>query len=930
MLLCVYDQKSKNFEASKEFHTFLPCYCSFEMSTSYKGPRAAKASATATQKPSQESKNTGNDDAKNKQSTSKQPDLTKYAKYLQDDDTFKFDEASYKPTIRAERHQVGYSASLNQRRNRVNGDPASGVNEETGRRSRATNRPHIRSYSLNRPSTSATSGNSSSRTSAFQKNAEAAQPTSRQHSRLGEDLPTKSRISRADVLEEERESTLPKTGLFSGVFPSKDSKETMSSSSSSSSSCNGENKESSRPFSTKSTTGGTSSRASRSGRTVPGEDVRGRFQAESKSRTNESVPPNEPFDTKPSKVGSTREPSKRYFATVSDFDAQEASEDNAAQTSSTPKSRSKTSNASDTEFPQENAAPRKTYLSPESCWNSKYFPPPYESSSSDWTSHYSNHLDPSSCRESPIRGNQESEFTEPRSSPRPSYRNGIFEHLKSQGSRRSHSLDSRNRTPSRESVSPSPQSGKSRRRSRIEQMNSLNESNFESKSAFKDHLLNLTMNKDEYEDIMSDFKNGSIVEELNKVGIDDQPEIVPEIVVNEVNDGLSGCDSNSNNKSEDAFKESGNENPEQNVCASKDTVDQTTKEDIVGSDVPDSKPVATEEGAPTVNIEVSDAKDSKQETNDVVDDDANPKKQPPENSFKLLEELIQAAREKYSSPDLRKTSESQVILEPILSEEIMHKWRFQKTEFGIPTSMGITSDGCVVVADYGNSCLEYFSNSGDFEHKIEGVKPFGIVINKKDNIFVGDRRGKAIRIFDKFGADVAQWESKTFGWISGLALLQNGNLVICDRDRCKVGIYTVGGDIVTEFGSYGMNNSQICMADFIAVDSKDRIIVADSGNHCLKLFDTNGKAIGKIGSRGTDNGCLEWPKGICVDRNDNIIVADMHNNRVSMFSTTGDFVQQLLSMTPNPYNVCYGQEAGILGTLHYSLKGFSQYDVYGF
>lgn len=881
------------------------------MSASYKGPRAAKASATATQKPSQESKNSGNDDTKNKQSTSKQPDLTKYAKYLQDDDTLKFDEASYKPTIRADRHQAGYSASLNQRRNRVNGDPASGVNEDVGRRSRATNRPHIRSYSLNRPSASTTSN--------FQKNAEAAQPTSRQRSRLGDDLPTKSRISRDDVLEEEKTSTLPRTGLFSNVFPSK---ETMSSSSSSSSSTNGDDKEGSRPFSTKSTTGGMGSRASRSGRTVPGEDVPGRFQADSKSRASDSAPSNESHDTKSSKLGSTREPSKRYFATVSDFDEQEAPKDNEAQTSSTPKSRSRTTDASDTEFPRENATPRKTFLSPESCWNAKYFPPPYEPSSNDWTGPNSNHLDPSSCRESPIRGSQESEAS-PRASPRTSYRNGIFEHLKSQASRRSHSLDSRNRTPSRESVSPSPQGGKTRRRSRIEQMNSLNESNFESKSAFKDHLLNLTMNKDEYDGIMSDFKNGSMVEGLNTVGIEDESETVPEIVVNEANDGLS--DSNSNNKSEDVLKGSENENPE--VCASKDMVDQTTKEDVA-SDVPDSKPVATEEGAPAIKIEVSEAKDSKEETNDAVDGDANSKTT--ENCFKLLEELIQAAREKYSSPDLRKTSESQVILEPIYSEELTHKWRFQKTEFGIPTSMGITSDGCVVVADYGNSCLEYFSSSGDFEHKIEGVKPFGIAVNKKDNIYVGDRRGKAIRVFDKFGADVAQWESKTFGWISGIALLQNGNLVICDRDRCKVGIYTIGGEMVTEFGSYGVNNAQICMADFVAVDSKDRIIVADSGNHCLKLFDTSGKAIGKIGSRGTDDGCLEWPKGICVDRNDNIIVADMHNNRVSMFSTSGDFVQQLVSMTPNPYNVCYGQEAGILGTLHYSLKGFSQYDVYSF
>ena len=120
------------------------------------------------------------------------------------------------------------------------------------------------------------------------------------------------------------------------------------------------------------------------------------------------------------------------------------------------------------------------------------------------------------------------------------------------------------------------------------------------------------------------------------------------------------------------------------------------------------------------------------------------------------------------------------------------------------------------------------------------------------------------------------------------------------------------------------------MADFIAVDSKQRVLVADSGNHCIKAFDSNsGAFLAKFGARGVADGCLDWPKGICVDANDNVIVTDMYNNRVSMFSPDGQFVKHLVTDITNPYSVCYGQSISAIGLTQYSLDGGSQYDMYG-
>ena len=416
------------------------------------------------------------------------------------------------------------------------------------------------------------------------------------------------------------------------------------------------------------------------------------------------------------------------------------------------------------------------------------------------------------------------------------------------------------------------------------------ESELEQRNAFNERILNMRMKKEAYDYIMSDFRNGNLGSTEN------------------LNDSFSDMVDNEDNEGE----------PVEFQIPS-DTVDAALVEDSAGKS--------------DNNLVNSDLSQGKLENDLKSVDVATVATKPPEPEEvgHNLKEMIESMRTKYQATDVMDGEGNEtepVTLQPSWCEGICPKWNFQKMEFTIPTSIAITSKGCTVVADYGNSCLEFFDSDGNYEHKIEGIKPFSIVANKLDQIIVGDRKGKAIRIFDEYGADVSQWEAGLFSWISGIAVLANGNVAVYDRDRCKVGVYSSGGEKINEFASYGVNDSQLCMADFLTADGKNRIIVADSGNHCLKIFDSNGNFITKVGSRGIDDGCLEWPKGVCVDSMDNIIVADSQNNRVSMFSPCGQFVQHLVTTTPSPYSVCFSSLTKRLGVTHYALTGFSQYDVY--
>ena len=76
----------------------------------------------------------------------------------------------------------------------------------------------------------------------------------------------------------------------------------------------------------------------------------------------------------------------------------------------------------------------------------------------------------------------------------------------------------------------------------------------------------------------------------------------------------------------------------------------------------------------------------------------------------------------------------------------------------------------------------------------------------------------------------------------------------------------------------------------IAVDSKDRIIVADRMSHCVSVYDPLSLVeLFSFGRKGVSHGRFNEPMGVAVDADDNIYVADSGNHRVQIFDRTGAF-----------------------------------------
>ena len=267
------------------------------------------------------------------------------------------------------------------------------------------------------------------------------------------------------------------------------------------------------------------------------------------------------------------------------------------------------------------------------------------------------------------------------------------------------------------------------------------------------------------------------------------------------------------------------------------------------------------------------------------------------------------------------------------------------------TGLAALGDGSLVVADYGAGCVCLCDAEGRADHRVTGLKPFSVATSPWSNatvdddhrlIYVGDRRRKTLVVLDQHGCDVAQWPDNQFDWICGIACLPDGQLAVLDRSRTRqLGIYPTSGDDarpLTELGGQGSSLGDLCMAQFVAADSRGRVLVADSANHCVKAFDRRVSPPGVVAVYGTTRGSgdaqLEWPKGVAVDSADNVLVADCRNGRVVAFSVDGRPLGCVVPAVRGPFAICTIptslSDCGRLAVTTYSVNGLSEFRLHDY
>jgi len=223
-----------------------------------------------------------------------------------------------------------------------------------------------------------------------------------------------------------------------------------------------------------------------------------------------------------------------------------------------------------------------------------------------------------------------------------------------------------------------------------------------------------------------------------------------------------------------------------------------------------------------------------------------------------------------------------------------------------PSDVAFIDESTLVLADSESHQLSIYDIDGNLLSSLasEKVWPNCVACNKWGNIVCTDRQSRRTKIFDAetgtclqtIGEELWDGEFEIELRPSGVAIDSHGQVIITDTQLHKVLVYSPEGKKLREFGGKGQRSTQMLCPFYLAVDTRDNIIVSDNMNYAIKKFDNDGNYLLKIGS-GQDWGqrSFQSPYGVCVDRYGKTLVADYESNRVTMYTEDGDLLGDVVS-----------------------------------
>ncbi|XP_070554613.1 tripartite motif-containing protein 2-like [Ptychodera flava] len=186
-------------------------------------------------------------------------------------------------------------------------------------------------------------------------------------------------------------------------------------------------------------------------------------------------------------------------------------------------------------------------------------------------------------------------------------------------------------------------------------------------------------------------------------------------------------------------------------------------------------------------------------------------------------------------------------------------------------------------------------------------------------------RQQCVRRFGEPGSAKGQLSS-----ISGIAVMRNGNALVCEYSNKRLQSFTVGGkhsklfqfsnvDNFCPWDATVSSNGRIFCTDdgskkVFVIDEKGRLInrsgegkilspygiaispdsgvlyVVDHTAHCVHIYDQDGNHIQSFGNLSSEAGQLSYPTFVCVDNYGNVYVSDSSNDRVCVFDGDGTFL----------------------------------------
>jgi DNA-binding beta-propeller fold protein YncE len=192
-------------------------------------------------------------------------------------------------------------------------------------------------------------------------------------------------------------------------------------------------------------------------------------------------------------------------------------------------------------------------------------------------------------------------------------------------------------------------------------------------------------------------------------------------------------------------------------------------------------------------------------------------------------------------------------------------------------------------------------------------KPRAITIDKEDHLYLVDVTPR-IQVFTPDGEYLRGWQTPDFkhGKPSGLAIDNDGNLLVADTHYFRILTYTPQGELLADRtlgGTWGPGPGQFHFVTDAAQDSQGNFYVAEYGEYDrIQKFTPDHRFLFQWGSHGNELGQFLRPQKMAIDKQDRVWVTDACNHRVQVFDATGSEARLVTS---------WGRQGHAPGELNY-------------
>ena len=216
------------------------------------------------------------------------------------------------------------------------------------------------------------------------------------------------------------------------------------------------------------------------------------------------------------------------------------------------------------------------------------------------------------------------------------------------------------------------------------------------------------------------------------------------------------------------------------------------------------------------------------------------------------------------------------------SRNVLHKLRS-------PVALAHSNEDLYILESANKRILKY--SRGKFSQKFErnmqkGAtelgQPLGIAV-AWDHLYITDADKRCFHIFDQQGKYKLTNNSADLKFPTGIAVDQEGNVFVSDRDNHCVYMIGPSGKVCKTLGRKGSRAGELLSPYGVAVMASGLIVVSEIANSRLSIFSPSGNIVMCFGSKGSEPGQFNQPRQVYVNAKDQILVADELNQRLQVF-----------------------------------------------